>query len=190
MSLSGSDAEGPEPWPEMERQLTRESAFDDAELTLLPVVATTDCDGNGRGDLCDLLEGADDCDGNGIPDTCQADCNGNGIADPCDIASGTSDDLLLEDGTYSGFTFTIGRNVTLRAQHTGQAVLDGEDTRRVMVIADVTVDLQGLNITRGKFYSDDVGDPPRTLPVHHMRHCSYDMRLSPVPRWSCLTPAF
>lgn len=54
---------------------------------------TPDCDGNGRGDLCDLLEGADDCDGNGIPDTCQADCNGNGIADPCDIASGTSDDL-------------------------------------------------------------------------------------------------
>ena len=52
-----------------------------------------DCDGNGRGDLCDLLEGAEDCDGNGIPDTCQADCNGNGVADPCDIASGTSLDL-------------------------------------------------------------------------------------------------
>ena len=30
-SSTDEDAEGPEPWPEMERQLTRESAFDDAE---------------------------------------------------------------------------------------------------------------------------------------------------------------
>lgn len=50
----------------------------------------TDCDGNGRADLCDLLEGAADCDENGIPDACQADCNMNGVADTCDIANGTS----------------------------------------------------------------------------------------------------
>ncbi|MGD2018574.1 MAG: hypothetical protein PVJ89_10690 [Planctomycetota bacterium] len=55
--------------------------------------AGPDCDGNGRSDLCDLLDGAEDCDLNGVPDVCQADCNGNGVADPCDIASGTSLDL-------------------------------------------------------------------------------------------------
>lgn len=79
--------------------VTRSGAMASVRGAPLRVVAiqcsnlTPDCDGNGRGDLCDLLEGADDCDGNGIPDTCQADCNGNGIADPCDIASGTSLDL-------------------------------------------------------------------------------------------------
>ena len=79
--------------------VTRQGPMGSAFGAPLRVVAiqcsnlTPDCDGNGRSDLCDLLEGADDCDGNGIPDACQADCNGNGIADPCDIASGTSADL-------------------------------------------------------------------------------------------------
>lgn len=79
--------------------VTRSGAMASVRGAPLRVVAiqcsnlAPDCDGNGRSDLCDLLEGAEDCDGNGIPDTCQADCNGNGIADPCDIASGTSVDL-------------------------------------------------------------------------------------------------
>ena len=63
--------------------------------------------------------------------------------------SGSADEVVLEDGTYARTTFTIGRNVTLRAQNAGQAVLDGENTRRVMYISSGTVALIGLNITGG-----------------------------------------
>ena len=64
--------------------------------------------------------------------------------------SGSVDELVLEDGTYSGSsTFTIARDVVLRAQNAGQAVLDGQDARRVMIITSGTVTLDGLNITRG-----------------------------------------
>ena len=62
---------------------------------------------------------------------------------------GTATELLLEDGTYAGSTFTIGRDVTLRAQNVGHAVLDGENTRRVMTINSGTITVTGLNITRG-----------------------------------------
>ena len=63
--------------------------------------------------------------------------------------SGSADEVVLKDGTYTGFTFTIGRNVRLRAQNAGQAVLDGENTRRVMTIISGTVTVEGLNITKG-----------------------------------------
>ncbi len=63
-----------------------------------------DCNGNGAGDRCDILDGLSsdcdtndvpdecqpDCSGDGVPDACEADCNGNGTADPCDIAQLTS----------------------------------------------------------------------------------------------------
>ncbi|MCA9290508.1 MAG: hypothetical protein KDA25_05235, partial [Phycisphaerales bacterium] len=65
-----------------------------------------DCNGNGIGDHCDIIDGLsldcdlndvpdecqDDCNNDGIPDVCESDCNGNGTPDPCDIAAGTSDD--------------------------------------------------------------------------------------------------
>ena len=63
--------------------------------------------------------------------------------------SGSVDELVLEDGTYSGSTFAIGRDVVVRAQNAGQAVLDGQDARRVMIITSGTVTLDGLNIMRG-----------------------------------------
>ena len=57
---------------------------------------SSDCDGNGVPDECDIAGGAGDCNANGIPDVCE-DCNGNGVADSCDLADGTSDDCN-EDG--------------------------------------------------------------------------------------------
>ena len=63
--------------------------------------------------------------------------------------SGTADEVVLQDGTYAGSTFTIDRDVTLRAQNVGQAVLDGENTRRVMTINSGTVIVEGLSITKG-----------------------------------------
>ncbi|MEL6431750.1 MAG: right-handed parallel beta-helix repeat-containing protein [Planctomycetota bacterium] len=53
-----------------------------------------DCDGSGRSDLCELLDGtAADADLNGRIDACDEDCNGNGIADAADLSSGTSLDV-------------------------------------------------------------------------------------------------
>ena len=59
--------------------------------------------------------------------------------------------LELEDGTYThSSTFTIGRDVTVRAKNLGKAVLDGENARTVMSInSGVVVNIEGLNITKG-----------------------------------------
>jgi len=62
---------------------------------------SSDCNGNGVPDECDVpppmgnCEGPDcseDCQPNGIPDECEPDCQPNGRPDDCDIASGTSPD--------------------------------------------------------------------------------------------------
>ena len=83
-------------------------------------------------------------------------------------AASAGDTLVLADGTYTGTggeevidigfgqTMTsklsmieIDKDITIRAQNTGEAVLDGEDTHRVMWIKQGTVALEGLKITRG-----------------------------------------
>ncbi len=45
-------------------------------------LATPDCDGNGRPDVCDLADG--DCDNDGQPDRCGRDGDGDGVPDACD----------------------------------------------------------------------------------------------------------
>ena len=62
--------------------------------------ASSDCNGNGLLDTCEIGTGAAfDCDGNGLIDTCDVaagygtDCNGNGKLDSCDLATGPSTDL-------------------------------------------------------------------------------------------------
>ena len=66
--------------------------FADA-LVRLSYDAQSDCDANGKIDLCDVIDdGATDCDMNLVPDVCEADCNANSVADACDIADLTSDD--------------------------------------------------------------------------------------------------
>ena len=58
---------------------------------LLRSFGTSDCNGNGIPDACDIADGTSlDCDGNGRPDECDVDCNGNGVPDACDVADGTS----------------------------------------------------------------------------------------------------
>ncbi len=45
-----------------------------------------DCNDNGFSDLCDTLNGTStDCDGNGLPDECQLDCNDNAVPDVCEM---------------------------------------------------------------------------------------------------------
>jgi len=54
--------------------------------------ASSDCDGNGIADYCDIAAGtAQDCNANGVPDSCDVgsgtdrDCDGNGRPDRCDV---------------------------------------------------------------------------------------------------------
>ena len=54
--------------------------------------ASSDCDGNGIVDYCDIAAGtAQDCNANGVPDSCDVgsgtdrDCDGNGRPDRCDV---------------------------------------------------------------------------------------------------------
>ena len=79
------------------------------------------------------------------------------------------DEIVLADGTYTGAGTTstdntlvdsgstnnmihINKDITIRALNTGQAVLDGQNSRRVVYVAGGTVALQGLSITGG-YYS-------------------------------------
>jgi hypothetical protein len=64
----------------------------------------------------------------------------------------SGDQLVLSDGTYTGSSSTvlnIHKSITIRAQNAGQAVLDGENARRVVSITTGTINFQGLDITRG-----------------------------------------
>ena len=87
-------------------------------------------------------------------------------------AAEDGDELVLADGTYlPTSTLSIDRNITLRAQNAGRAVLDGEKKRRVLSITSGTVLLDGLNITKG--YSGDVRSgrrperrPPEPSVIH------------------------
>ena len=69
-------------------------------------------------------------------------------------SASAGDEIVLADGTYTptadaGNALIINKDITIRAQNNGQAVLDGQDSRRVIKIESGTVALEGLNITRG-----------------------------------------
>ena len=68
-----------------------------------------------------------------------------------DDANG-GDVIVLADGNYTGNggnVVNINKDITIRAANAGQAVLDGEDSRRVVSITGGTVVLEGLDITKG-----------------------------------------
>jgi hypothetical protein len=67
-------------------------------------------------------------------------------------AASDGDELVLADGMYTGSgddVLEINKDITIRAQNAGQAILDGEDTRRVIKVSSGTVDLEGLSIING-----------------------------------------
>ena len=74
------------------------------------------------------------------------ECGGR-LADA--LADPTKAVLELDDGTYTGSTFLIGHDVTLRAKNEGQVILDGENTRRVMEVTGGIADIEGIHITKG-----------------------------------------
>ena len=59
---------------------------------------------------------------------------------------------MLADGVYTGSgsrVLQIDKDITIRALNPGQAVLDGENARRVVFISSGAVALNGLKITKG-----------------------------------------
>ena len=65
-------------------------------------------------------------------------------------AASPGDELVLGDGNYTlSSTIVIDNDITIRASSSGQAILDGGNSRRVMSISSGTVVLEGVSITRG-----------------------------------------
>ena len=67
-------------------------------------------------------------------------------------AASAGDILELADGTYTGsgsYVLQISKDITIRAQNFGRAILDGENARRVIEITGGTVVLEGLGVTKG-----------------------------------------
>jgi hypothetical protein len=83
------------------------------------------------------------------------------------------DELVLADGTYTGNStnaLVISKTITIRAFNEGQAILDGENARRVVYIgAGSVVQLRGLRITRGR--SDQHGGGIYSLSTLTITNC-------------------
>ena len=87
---------------------------------------------------------------------------GEGTLQAALASAAAGDELVLEDGNYTGdggepysedTMLILQINITIRAQNAGRAILDGEATRRVVFInGTANVVLDGLVITRG--YAD------------------------------------
>ena len=67
-------------------------------------------------------------------------------------AASAGDILELADGTYTGSgtnVLEINKDITIRAQNSGQAILDGDNARRGIQVTTGTVVLEGLGVTKG-----------------------------------------
>ena len=100
---------------------------------------------------------------------------GDGTLQAAYDAASAGDELVLANGTYTGnhgYTggsynvLIINKDITIRAQHAGQAVLDGQSSynRRVINVAAGDVVLDGLVITRGRTAVSQC--------TEHPKHCS------------------
>ena len=90
------------------------------------------------------------------------------IQSALDISS-SGDTLILKDGSYlsSGArehgcsqVVKILKDITIRAQNPGNAILDGENARRVVWIIAGTVVIEGLQVTRGRKEATCSSDHP------------------------------
>ena len=94
-------------------------------------------------------------------------------------------ELILADGTYTGVGPTTGgpnmiyiiKDITIRALNPGQAVLDGENTRRVIYVNGGSLVLEGLVITRG--FSDPVRAHMWILDAERDLFCACFVRMDP-----------
>ena len=98
---------------------------------------------------------------------------GSGTLQAAVDAASDGDELILEDGTYTGSgsnVLDIGKSITIRAQNPGQAILDGEEAQGVVSITSGSVELTGLNITKGYVCACFLNHGPRPrFAVLHVR---------------------
>ena len=81
---------------------------------------------------------------------------GNGTLQVAYEAASAGDELVLRDGNYTGSggnVLEIAKNITIRAQIVGMAILDGENARGVVYISSGAVVLEGLVVTKGNSVS-------------------------------------
>jgi len=117
---------------------------------------SSDCNGNGQLDSCEIGSGAVvDCNANGIPDTCElaagsaADCNANGRLDACDIAVGTSSDLDAS-GVPDECEFVVGGTgyasiaAAIAAAPSGATVRVGAGVHAPFTIADRSISVRSI----------------------------------------------
>ena len=83
---------------------------------------------------------------------------GDGTLQAALAAASPDDELVLADGTYTSYAgaaggknnvLVINKDITIRAQNAGQAVLNGQGTQRVLYVGSGLVSLEGLDITNG-----------------------------------------
>ena len=89
---------------------------------------------------------------------------------------------MLADGTYVGSNpnlLDISKNITIRAQNAGKAVLDGESSRRVVKIMDGTILLDGLTITNGSL-------PQQQVSAHRVSTPQFEPLMVTDTPWSPL----
>ena len=103
-------------------------------------------------------------------------------------------ELVLADGTYRGsgsHLLTITKSITIRAEHPGRAVLDGEEARCVVQISKHKhrrVVLDGQNNGNGHLPDRWHASFATTKPMRRMRRVAPSLP-SAVPRSSSATAA-
>ena len=82
--------------------------------------------------------------------------------------------LVLDDGVFTSSSvdsvLSITKSITIRALNLGQAVVDGENARRGILITSGVVVLHGLNVTKGyvtSYYVGYVSCAGFVLRAHH-----------------------
>ena len=74
------------------------------------------------------------------------------------VANSSIDHITLAPGHYLlSSQLNVERTLSIVVQVTTTAVLDGQDLNRVLRIKEATVELTGLNITRGYSHSEQTG---------------------------------
>lgn len=84
-------------------------------------------------------------------------------------------ELVLGDGLFTSSSgsnvLSINKDITLRAQNSGLAVLDGEDKRRVMKMqGTITVYVEGLEIINGFATEVSARSLKHETPSHFPHH--------------------
>ena len=94
---------------------------------------------------------------------------GRGTLQAALASASAGEELVLADGKYTGddgtnYVLDVHKDIAIRAQNAGLAILSGEDARMVVFIRNGSVVLDGLVLTQGFVSKNFSGDYLSTLP--------------------------